>query len=130
MAIDKRLHILVVDDHDNMRRTILRILRLMGFTNLVSCGDGQAAWGILNDRPVELIILDWNMPVMTGMELLRQIRSSKERFHNVLVLMVTAEAKQDNVVEAMQAGATNYIVKPFNTETLERKLLDIFREKG
>lgn len=125
MATDKNMRILVVDDFSTMRRIIKNILRQLGYTNVVEADDGTSAWEILNKEQIDFIVSDWNMPQMTGIELLRKVRSSEE-FASMPFLMVTAEAQQENIIEAVQAKVSNYIVKPFTAETLGQKIDKIF----
>ncbi|AGW13088.1 chemotaxis response regulator CheY [Megalodesulfovibrio gigas] len=125
MPADTKLRILVVDDFSTMRRIIKNILRQLGFNNIEEADDGANAWEMLNKGGVDFIISDWNMPNMTGIELLRKVRASEE-FQDLPFLMVTAEAQQENVIEAVQAKVSNYIVKPFTAETLKQKIDKIF----
>ncbi|KHK04381.1 chemotaxis response regulator CheY [Desulfovibrio sp. TomC] len=125
MAYNKEMRILVVDDFSTMRRIIKNILRQLGFNNIIEADDGSTAWETLNKDKIDFIISDWNMPKMPGIELLRKVRSSEE-FANLPFLMVTAEAQQENIIEAVQAKVSNYIVKPFTAETLGQKIDKIF----
>ena len=125
MATNPNMRILVVDDFSTMRRIIKNILRQLGFNNIVEADDGTTAWEIMNKDRVEFVISDWNMPKMTGIDLLRKVRGSEE-FADVPFLMVTAEAQQENIIEAVQAKVSNYIVKPFAAETLGQKIDKIF----
>ncbi|WP_320170409.1 chemotaxis response regulator CheY [Maridesulfovibrio sp.] len=126
MAIDYSMKVLVVDDFATMRRIIKNILRQIGFTNIVEADDGTTAWEALNkDDSIQFIVSDWNMPQMTGIELLRKVRASEE-FADIPFLMVTAEAQQENIIEAVQAKVSNYIVKPFTPDTLGQKINKIF----
>jgi two-component system, chemotaxis family, chemotaxis protein CheY len=125
MPADKNLRILVVDDFSTMRKIIKNILRQLGFNNVVEADDGTTAWETLNRDNIDFIISDWNMPQMTGIELLRKVRSSEE-YATTPFLMVTAEAQQENIIEAVQAKVSNYIVKPFTPETLGQKIDKIF----
>ncbi len=125
MAYNKDMRVLVVDDFSTMRRIIKNILRQLGFTNIVEADDGTTAWETLNKDRIEFVISDWNMPKMPGIELLRKVRSSEE-FAALPFLMVTAEAQQENIIEAVQAKVSNYIVKPFTAETLGQKIDKIF----
>ncbi len=125
MAVNTNMRVLIVDDFSTMRRIIKNILRQLGFTNIIEADDGSAAWEILNKDQVDFIISDWNMPQMTGIELLRKVRASEE-FADLPFLMVTAEAQQENIIEAVQAKVSNYIVKPFTAETLGQKIDKIF----
>lgn len=125
MAIDPKIRILVVDDFSTMRRIIKNILRQLGFNNIEEADDGSTAWEALNKGGIEFVISDWNMPQMTGIELLRKVRASEE-FGDLPFLMVTAEAQQENIIEAVQAKVSNYIVKPFTADTLKQKIDKIF----
>ncbi|WP_029458349.1 chemotaxis response regulator CheY [Solidesulfovibrio alcoholivorans] len=125
MAANKEMRILVVDDFSTMRRIIKNILRQLGFNNIIEADDGSTAWETLNKDKIDFIISDWNMPNMPGIELLRKVRSSEE-FATLPFLMVTAEAQQENIIEAVQAKVSNYIVKPFTAETLGQKIDKIF----
>ena len=125
MAVNTNMRVLIVDDLSTMRRIIKNILRQLGFNNIIEADDGTAAWEILTKDQVEFIISDWNMPQMTGIELLRKVRASEE-FGDLPFLMVTAEAQQENIIEAVQAKVSNYIVKPFTAETLGQKINKIF----
>jgi len=125
MAANKEMRILVVDDFSTMRRIIKNILRQLGFNNILEADDGSTAWETLNKDKIDFVISDWNMPKMPGIELLRKVRGSEE-FANLPFLMVTAEAQQENIIEAVQAKVSNYIVKPFTAETLGQKIDKIF----
>ena len=125
MAYDKKMRILVVDDFSTMRKIVKNILRQIGLENVVEADDGTSAWDILNRDNIDFIVSDWNMPKMTGIELLRKVRASEE-YADIPFLMVTAEAQQENIIEAVQAKVSNYIVKPFTPETLQQKIEKIF----
>ena len=125
MPFNPNMRVLVVDDFSTMRRIVKNILRQLGFTNMVEADDGTTAWEILNKDKIEFIVSDWNMPQMTGIELLRKVRASEE-FADIPFLMVTAEAQQENIIEAVQAKVSNYIVKPFTPETMKQKIDKIF----
>ncbi|GFK92547.1 Chemotaxis protein CheY [Fundidesulfovibrio magnetotacticus] len=127
MAVNKDMRVLVVDDFSTMRRIIKNILRQLGFTNIIEADDGTTAWETLNKDRIDFVISDWNMPKMPGIELLRKVRSSEE-FAAMPFLMVTAEAQQENIIEAVQAKVSNYIVKPFTAETLSQKIEKIFEK--
>jgi len=122
---DKNMRVLVVDDFSTMRKIVKNILRQIGFTNIVEADDGSTAWEVLNKDNIEFIVSDWNMPIMTGIDLLRKVRASEE-YADIPFLMVTAEAQQENIIEAVQAKVSNYIVKPFTPETLGQKIDKIF----
>jgi two-component system chemotaxis response regulator CheY len=113
--------VLVVDDFATMRRIIRNILRDLEFKKILEAEDGTAAVDILKTQKVDLIISDWNMPKMTGLELLKWVRSNEDT-KDIPFLMVTAEAQKENVIEAIKAKVSNYIVKPFTAQTLAEKL--------
>ena len=125
MPYDPNMRVLVVDDFSTMRRIIKNILRQLGFNNVVEADDGTTAWYVLNKDKIDFVISDWNMPQMTGIELLRKVRGSEE-FADLPFLMVTAEAQQENIIEAVQAKVSNYIVKPFTPEVMKQKIDKIF----
>ncbi len=125
MSYDKSMRVLVVDDFSTMRKIIKNILRQLGFNNIVEADDGSTAWETLNKDNIDFIVSDWNMPTMSGIELLRKVRASEE-YADLPFLMVTAEAQQENIIEAVQAKVSNYIVKPFTPETLGQKIDKIF----
>lgn len=125
MAYDENMRVLVVDDFSTMRRIVRNILRQIGLNNVVEADDGTTAWDVLNREKIDFIVSDWNMPKMTGIELLRKVRGS-EQFADIPFLMVTAEAQQENIIEAVQAKVSNYIVKPFTADTLQQKIDKIF----
>lgn len=124
--IDPNMDILVVDDASTMRRIVRGLLRELSLKNIREAENGSDALEQLRRKKADLVISDWNMPQMTGIELLRAIRSDNG-LKEVPVLMVTAEAKKENIMEAVQAGVSNYIVKPFSAETLQEKLNKIFK---
>jgi two-component system, chemotaxis family, chemotaxis protein CheY len=117
----KDLTILVVDDVMTMRRIVRNILRDLQFKNIIDAEDGAAAVRILESQKVDLIVSDWNMPVMTGLELLKWVRAN-EVTKNVPFLMITAEAQKDNIMEALKAKVSGYMVKPFTPQSLAEKL--------
>jgi two-component system chemotaxis response regulator CheY len=119
------LDVLVVDDAATMRRIVKGLLHELGFKNMREAENGSTALEELKRKKADLVVADWNMPVMTGIEMLRAIRAD-DALKTIPVLMVTAEAKKENIVAALQAGVSNYIVKPFNAKTLEEKLNKIF----
>ena len=125
MSIDKSMKVLVVDDFSTMRRIIRNLLREIGFTNTVEADDGTTALPILKAGGIDFLITDWNMPGMPGIELLNAVRRDEDLKH-IPVLMVTAEAKRDQIVQAAQAGINGYIVKPFTAETLQQKIETTF----
>ena len=123
MAADLSMPILVVDDYNTMLRIIRNLLRQLGFDDVDEANDGTAALSRMRQRKYGLVISDWNMTPMTGYELLQQVRAElgKTRF-----IMITAESKTENVIAAKRAGVDNYIVKPFNAQTLEHKIRAVF----
>lgn len=125
MAFDPDMDVLIVDDASAMRRIVRGLLKELGFRNMREAKNGQLALDELKKKKADFVVSDWNMPVMTGIELLRAIRAD-ENLKSIAVLMVTAEAKQESIVAAVQAGVSNYIVKPFNAATLQEKLNKIF----
>lgn len=116
---------LVVDDFSTMRRIVRNLLKELGFTNVQEAEDGVEALSKLRADPFDFVVSDWNMPNMTGLELLQKIRADDTLKH-LPVLMVTAEAKKENIIMAAQAGASGYVVKPFTAATLDEKLKKIF----
>jgi two-component system chemotaxis response regulator CheY len=125
-VVDANLKFLVVDDFSTMRRIVRNLLKELGFTNVIEAEDGVDALNKLRAGDIEFVVSDWNMPNMTGIELLRAIRKDPSLKH-LPVLMVTAEAKKENIIEAAQAGASGYIVKPFTAATMDEKLKKIFQ---
>ena len=121
MTVDKSMNILIVDDYKTMLRIIRNLLKQLGFENVDEATDGSAALQKIRERPYGLVISDWNMEPMTGIELLREVRAD-EKVKGTPFIMVTAESKTENVIAAKQAGVNNYIVKPFNAETLKKKM--------
>ncbi|WHZ25217.1 MAG: Chemotaxis regulator - transmits chemoreceptor signals to flagellar motor components CheY [Nitrospira sp.] len=126
MPADPNMKILVVDDMVTMRRIVKNILKQLGFANVEEAENGQEALQKLRADSYGFVVSDWNMPVMTGIDMLRAIRAD-EKLKTTPVLMVTAEAQQSNLVEAVQAGVSNYIVKPFTAEILQEKITKIFK---
>ena len=119
------MKILIVDDFSTMRRIIKNLLRDLGFTNTVEADDGLTAIPILNSGSIDFPVTDWNMPGMTGIDLLRHVRAD-EKLRSLPVLMVTAEAKREQIIEAAQAGVNGYVVKPFTALALKEKIEKIF----
>ncbi len=124
MAVKKDMAILVVDDYKTMLRIIRNLLKQLDFNNVDEATDGSEALKKLRDKEYGLVISDWNMEPMTGLQLIREVRSDK-KLKKLPFIMVTAESKTDNVVAAKEAGVSNYIVKPFNAETLKQKLASV-----
>ena len=125
MAVDLSMPILVVDDYNTMVRIIRNLLRQLGFENVDAAPDGSAALAKLRTNKYSLVISDWNMEPMTGYELLKQMRADPS-LNATPFIMVTAESKTENVIAAKQAGVNNYIVKPFNADTLKNKIDAVF----
>jgi two-component system, chemotaxis family, chemotaxis protein CheY len=121
MAVDMNMPILIVDDYKTMLRIIRNLLKQLGFDNVDEATDGSAALQKLRQKDFALVISDWNMEPMTGIELLREVRADA-KLKNMPFIMVTAESKTENVISAKAAGVSNYIVKPFNAATLKMKL--------
>jgi len=121
MAVDMNMNVLIVDDYKTMLRIIENLLKQLGFRNVQQATDGSAALKILREVPCGLVISDWNMQPMTGLQLLKEVRSD-DRLKATPFIMITAESKTENVVAAKEAGVNNYIVKPFNAETLKQKI--------
>jgi two-component system, chemotaxis family, chemotaxis protein CheY len=126
MPADSNMKILVVDDMSTMRRIVKNIMKQLGFPNVEEAENGQDALDKLRAESFGLVISDWNMPVMTGIDLLRAIRAD-DKLKAIPVLMVTAEAQKENLIEAVKAGVSNYIVKPFTAEVLQEKMNKIFK---
>jgi len=125
MAMDRAMPVLVVDDYNTMIRIIRNLLKQIGFSDIDDAADGSAALARMREKKYGLVISDWNMEPMTGYELLKEVRAdpglSKTPF-----IMVTAESKTENVIAAKKAGVNNYIVKPFNAQTLQSKIEAVF----
>ena len=124
MAVDRNIPILIVDDYKTMLRIIRNLLRQLEFQNVEEASDGASALQALDQQDFALIISDWNLEPMTGLQLLREVRKSP-RLKHIPFIMITAESKTENVVAAKEAGVSNYIVKPFNAETLKAKLSSV-----
>ena len=120
----KDLVAMVVDDFATMRRIVKNVLKDLQFKEIIEAGNGEEAFKLLKSTKVDLIVSDWNMPVMTGLELLKRVRGD-ERFKGLPFLMVTAEAQKENIVEAIQAKVSNYVVKPFTPAAIAEKLAKI-----
>lgn len=125
----KDIKILVVDDFSTMRRIIKNLLRDLGFTNVDEADDGKTALPILQQGRIDFLITDWNMPGMTGIDLLKTVRADPNLSH-IPVLMVTAEAKKEQIVAAAQAGVNGYVIKPFTAVVLKEKIEKIFERIG
>ena len=130
MAVDPtKIKFLVVDDFSTMRRIVRNLLKELGFTNVDEAEDGAVAWQKLQGGGFDFVVSDWNMPNMDGLTLLQTIRADAN-LKGLPVLMITAEAKKENIIAAAQAGASGYIVKPFTAATLNEKMVKIFEKMG
>lgn len=123
--MDKNMKILIVDDFSTMRRIIKNLLRDLGFTNTAEADDGATAMPMLQSGGFDFLVTDWNMPIMSGLDLLKAVRAD-DKLKHLPVLMVTAEAKRDQIIEAAQAGVNGYVVKPFTAQALKDKIDKIF----
>jgi len=129
VAVDKNMNVLIVDDYNTMLRIIKNLLKQLGFNNVDEATDGTMALEKIKSKRYGLVISDWNMEPMSGLELLKQVRGSNDNnYASVPFIMVTAESKTENVIMAKQAGVNNYIVKPFNAETLKTKIAAVLGE--
>ncbi len=122
--MDLDMKVLVVDDFATMRRIIKNVLKQIGFTNIAEADDGTTALAVLKKQKIDFILADWNMPKMSGLELLKAVRGDAS-LKDTPFLMVTAEAQKEKVLQGVQAGVTNYIVKPFTADTFNEKLTKI-----
>lgn len=127
--MDKAMKVLIVDDYSTMRRIIKNLLRELGYTNTIEADDGSTGLAELKKGGVDFLITDWNMPNMPGIELLQNVRSDPD-LKDLPVLMVTAEAKREQIVQAAEAGVNGYVVKPFTAETLQQKIDRIFERQA
>ena len=123
--MDLDMEVLVVDDFATMRRILKNILRQIGFTNISEADDGKTALNMLKKQKFDLVLCDWNMPEMPGIELLKKVRAD-DGLKDTPFVMVTAEAQKDNIIQAVQAGVSNYVVKPFTADTISEKLEKVF----
>ena len=127
MAADKSMNVLVVDDYKSMVRIVRGMLNQLGFVNVDDAPDGAAAMALLKEKTYGLVLSDWNMQPVTGLELLKQVRA-EEKTKTTPFVMVTAEAKVENVIAARQAGVNNYVIKPFTLAVLKQKLTSVVGE--
>ena len=123
--MDKNMKILIVDDFSTMRRIIKNLLRDLGFTNTAEADDGATALPMLQSGNFDFLVTDWNMPIMSGLDLLLKVRAD-DKLKHLPVLMVTAEAKREQIIEAAKAGVNGYVVKPFTAQALKDKIEKIF----
>ena len=126
MALDNKMRILIVDDYSTMLRILRNLLRQLDLNNVDEAQNGEEALFKLRKETFDLVISAWNMQPMTGIDLLRQVRADA-RLKSLPFIMVTAESKTENVIVAKQAGVSNYIVKPFNADTLKMKIMSVFK---
>ena len=129
MKLDKNMRILVVDDFSTMRMVVNNQLKELGFSELEQAVDGVDAWEKIQSKPYDLVVSDWNMPNMMGIELLQHIRSH-QNLKDTPFILITAEAKKSQILEAMSAGVDAYITKPFNAATLYQKIYDVFSNRN
>jgi two-component system chemotaxis response regulator CheY len=121
MPVDKGMPILIIDDYKTMLKIVRGLLNQLGFTNIDEATDGSMAWNMMQEKDYKLLLCDWNMEPMNGLDLLKKIRADA-KFAKMPFIMVTAETKAENILIAKQAGVNNYIVKPFNLATLKTKM--------
>ena len=124
--MDLNMNVLIVDDFATMRRIIKNVLKQIGFTNISEADDGKSAFKVLKDETFDLVLCDWNMPEMSGIELLEKVKSD-DQLKDLPFVLVTAETQKDNIMVAVKAGVSNYIVKPFTAEIVEEKLTKVFK---
>lgn len=129
IVLKKDIKILVVDDFSTMRRIIKNLLRDLGFTNVLEADDGKTALPILQQGGIQFLVTDWNMPGMTGIDLVRAVRADP-KMAGMPILMVTAEAKREQIIAAAQAGVNGYVIKPFTAAVLKEKIDKIFQRIG
>ncbi len=129
IVLKKDIKILVVDDFSTMRRIIKNLLRDLGFTNVIEADDGKTALPILQQGGIQFLVTDWNMPGMTGIDLVRAVRADP-KMAGMPILMVTAEAKREQIIAAAQAGVNGYVIKPFTAAVLKEKIDKIFQRIG
>ena len=121
MKGEPSINVLVVDDMGTMRKLVIRALKELGFESFVEASDGEAGWNKLKENKIDFIISDWNMPNMTGIELLKKIKGDGD-LSGIPVIMLTAESEKEQVVEAISAGAAGYLIKPFTAQSLKEKI--------
>lgn len=127
MYIDTNLRVLVVDDFSTMRAVVVKLLYELGFTDIAEAADGIEAWNKIQTDDFDLIVCDWNMPGMSGLDLLKEIRNSDDLKH-LRFILITAEAKTNNIKDAQSLDVDGYILKPFSAETLYKKIFEIFNK--
>ncbi|MBT4932917.1 MAG: response regulator [Rhodospirillaceae bacterium] len=127
MAVDMNMNVLIVDDYKTMLRILRNLLKQLNFNNIEDATDGSMALEVLRTKDIGMVISDWNMEPMTGIQLLREVRGD-DKLKHLPFIMITAESKSENVIAAKEAGVSNYIVKPFNAETLKSKITSVLGE--
>ena len=125
MSLNKNMRVVIVDDYTTMLHILRNLLRQLEINNVEEASDGDTAYHLLQKNPPDLVISDWNMAPVTGLDLLKRVRADAKLKH-IPFIMVTAESKTENVIAAKQAGVSNYIVKPFNADTLRAKIASVF----
>ena len=125
MSLNKNMRVVIVDDYTTMLRILRNLLRQIEINNVEEASDGDTAYHLMQKNPPDLVISDWNMVPVTGLDLLKRVRADAKLKH-IPFIMVTAESKTENVITAKQAGVSNYIVKPFNADTLRAKIASVF----
>ena len=125
MELDKNLRILVVEDNEKIRKLLCNILGNVGFANVYEAENGVGAWELLLSNPVDIILTDWMMPEMSGLDLLKKVRTSSEDFKNIPILMITASDKTENILEAAKHKINGYVVKPFSVKTILTKIEEV-----
>lgn len=126
MKLDTTMRVLVVDDFSTMRAVVMKLLHDLGFTEVEEAADGEQAWQMIQTQPYDLVVCDWNMPKMTGIELLKKLKTHAD-FYQIRFILITAEAKEHQILDASLAGVDGYIVKPFSEETLYKKIFEVFK---
>ena len=130
MAIDKKLRVLVVEDNTNLRKVLVNIIRKVGFEETVEADNGASAWEVLQSEKVGLVLTDWSMPGMSGLDLVMKIRSASEPICNLPVLMITAMDTKTSIVAAAKQGVDAYIIKPFSVQTIVQKIEEAVRKRA
>src|ERR1700743_429272 len=125
MSLNKNMRVVIVDDYTTMLRILRNLLRQLEINNVEEASDGDSAYLLMHKNPPDLVISDWNMVPVSGLDLLRKVRADAKLKH-IPFILVTAESKTENVIAAKQAGVSNYIVKPFNADTLRAKIVSVF----
>lgn len=128
VSVNKDMNVLIVDDYNTMLRIVKNLLKQLGFNNVDEATDGSAALEKVKHKNYGLIISDWNMEPMTGLEFLKEVRAANAEYKDTPFIMITAESKTENVISAKQAGVNNYIVKPFDATTLKSKMASVLGE--